>query len=53
LDDPHLIKDAYSPYLQIVIDGGVLFPSPSSVVSLIGDVPEVIRVGKGDVSDFQ
>lgn len=53
LDDPHLIKDAYSPYLQIVIDGGALFPSPSSVISLIGDMPEVIRVGKGDVSDFQ
>jgi tRNA threonylcarbamoyl adenosine modification protein (Sua5/YciO/YrdC/YwlC family) len=52
LDDPQSIQEAYSPYLDIVIDGGVLYPSPSSVISLIGDVPEVIREGKGDVSSF-
>lgn len=51
-DDPQSIKDAYGPYLDIVIDGGVLYPNPSSVVSLIGDMPEVIREGKGDVSSF-
>jgi len=52
LDDPHSIQEAYSSYLDIVIDGGVLYPNPSSVISLIGDVPEVIREGKGDVKDF-
>jgi tRNA threonylcarbamoyl adenosine modification protein (Sua5/YciO/YrdC/YwlC family) len=52
LDDPSLIQDAYSSYLDVVIDGGVLYPDPSSVISLIGDVPEVIRKGKGDVSMF-
>ena len=52
LDDPSLIQDAYSSYLDVVIDGGVLYPDPSSVISLIGDIPEVIRKGKGDVSMF-
>ncbi len=52
LDDPHSIQETYSSYLDIVIDGGVLYPSPSSVISLIGNIPEVIRVGKGDVSSF-
>ena len=52
LEDPFSIQEAYSSYLQIVIDGGVLYPNPSSVISLIGDVPEVIRKGKGDVNDF-
>jgi tRNA threonylcarbamoyl adenosine modification protein (Sua5/YciO/YrdC/YwlC family) len=52
LDDPSLIQDAYSSYLDIVIDGGLLYPDPSSVVSLINDVPEVIRKGKGDISMF-
>jgi tRNA A37 threonylcarbamoyladenosine synthetase subunit TsaC/SUA5/YrdC len=52
LDDPHSIQEAYSSYLDIVIDGGVLYPNPSSVISLIGDVPEIIREGKGDVKDF-
>jgi tRNA threonylcarbamoyl adenosine modification protein (Sua5/YciO/YrdC/YwlC family) len=52
LDDPASIKEAYSSYLEIIIDGGALYPSPSSVVSLTGDVPKVIREGKGDVSCF-
>ncbi len=52
-DDPYTIQDAYGTYLDIIIDGGPLFPSPSSVVSLIDDMPEVIREGKGDVSLFE
>ena len=52
LDDPYAILETYSTQLQIVIDGGPLYPSPSSVISLIGNVPEIIRKGKGDVSDF-
>jgi tRNA threonylcarbamoyl adenosine modification protein (Sua5/YciO/YrdC/YwlC family) len=52
LDDPQSIQDAYSSYLDTVIDGGVLYPSPSSVISLIGNIPEVIREGKGDISSF-
>jgi len=51
-DDPQSIKEAYSSYLDIVIDGGALYPSPSSVVSLIDDIPKVIREGKGDVGSF-
>jgi tRNA threonylcarbamoyl adenosine modification protein (Sua5/YciO/YrdC/YwlC family) len=52
LDDPYSIQEAYSTNLDIVIDGGVLYPNPSSVISLIGDQPEVIREGKGDISSF-
>ncbi len=52
LDDSYSIQETYASYLDIVIDGGVLYPNPSSVISLIGDVPEVIREGKGDVSSF-
>ena len=52
LDDPYEIKESFSSNLDIVIDGGALYPSPSSVISLIGDVPEIIRAGKGDVSSF-
>lgn len=36
--------------LDIVVDGGDLTADVSSVVSLIGDVPLVIRKGVGDVS---
>jgi len=51
-NDPQTIREAYGSHLDIIIDGGPLFPSPSSVVSLIDDIPEVIREGKGDVSIF-
>ena len=52
LDDPSLILDSYSSYIDMVIDGGVLYTDPSSVISLIDDYPEVLRKGKGDVSMF-
>jgi len=52
LDNPHSIQDNFSSHIDIVIDGGVLYPSPSSVISLIDDMPEIIRKGKGDVSGF-
>jgi len=51
-DDPQSIEEAYGKNLELVVDGGVLFPEPSSVISLIDDIPEVIREGKGDVSFF-
>jgi tRNA threonylcarbamoyl adenosine modification protein (Sua5/YciO/YrdC/YwlC family) len=52
-DDPQAIEEAYAPHLGLVVDGGVLFPEPSSIISLIDDVPEVIREGKGDVTLFR
>jgi tRNA threonylcarbamoyl adenosine modification protein (Sua5/YciO/YrdC/YwlC family) len=51
-DDTQSIKEAYGSFLDIIIDGGVLYQNPSSVVSLIDDIPEVIREGKGDISIF-
>ena len=52
-DDPQSIKEAYGSFLDVIIDGGVLYQSPSSVVSLIDDIPEIVREGKGDVSSFR
>ncbi len=52
-DDPHSIEEAYKKNLELVVDGGALFPEPSSVISLIDDVPEIIREGKGDVGLFR
>lgn len=48
--DPRIISDTFGHQLEYVIDGGILTTDVSSVVSLIGDVPEVLRVGLGDVS---
>ena len=51
--DPSLIHDYFHPRIDVVIDGGPAPGNPSSVISLINDIPEVIRKGKGDVSIFE
>ncbi|MFO7462057.1 MAG: L-threonylcarbamoyladenylate synthase [Desulfatiglandales bacterium] len=52
-DDPFAIQSNYAPHLSLIVDGGVVYPDPSSVISLIEDTPVVIREGKGDVSLFR
>ncbi|MBN2032751.1 MAG: threonylcarbamoyl-AMP synthase [Deltaproteobacteria bacterium] len=52
-DDPSTIEENYTPYLALVVDGGIVYPDPSSVISLVEDTPVVIREGKGDVSPFR
>jgi tRNA threonylcarbamoyl adenosine modification protein (Sua5/YciO/YrdC/YwlC family) len=51
-DDPVDIVETHGAFLDAVIDGGVLYQSPSSVISLIDDEPLVLREGKGDVSSL-
>lgn len=46
------IKDVLSSQLDLVIDGGFCGMEGSTVISLIDDVPEVIRVGVGDPAPF-
>lgn len=53
LSDPAEIEKHYRHAVNLVIDGGILASEKSSVVSLVDDVPEVIRAGKGDVNIFQ
>ncbi len=38
--------------LDLIIDGGPVYPEPSSVLSLVGDTVEVLREGKGDIGRF-
>jgi len=39
--------------VDIIIDGGPVYPDPSSVIDLTGSSPEVLREGKGDVTPFR
>jgi len=50
LDEPSVIHDTYSSFVEIVIDGGVISHEPSTVVSLMDDNPAVIREGKGEIN---
>ncbi len=51
--DPSLIHDFFYPRIDVVIDGGPVPGHPSSVISLINDMPEVIRKGRGDITVFE
>lgn len=48
--DPVAIDMHFGARLDLIVDGGVLTTDVSSVVSLVDDRPEVLRVGTGDVS---
>lgn len=52
LNDPEEIRDALQKQVALVIDGGACSLLPTSVVDLAGDLPQVLRVGRGDVSPF-
>ena len=50
LHDPSEIDVSMGQMLDIVIDGGIRFGDPSTVISLIDDRVEVLREGCGDIS---
>jgi tRNA threonylcarbamoyl adenosine modification protein (Sua5/YciO/YrdC/YwlC family) len=46
------VADLFGNQVDIIIDGGQVYPDPSTIVSLIEDHPEILRQGKGDISSF-
>ncbi|MBN1547034.1 MAG: threonylcarbamoyl-AMP synthase [Syntrophaceae bacterium] len=53
MTDPEAIEKKFHHVVDIVLDGGISSATPSSVLSLVDDVVEIIRIGKGDVTAFQ
>ena len=51
--DASLIHDYFGNRVDAVVDGSIVPGSPSSVIMLIDDIPEVLRKGLGDVSIFE
>jgi tRNA threonylcarbamoyl adenosine modification protein (Sua5/YciO/YrdC/YwlC family) len=52
LNEPWRIDEFLGNRIDAVIDGGPVLGEPSSVISLIGDTPEILREGAGDISGF-
>jgi tRNA threonylcarbamoyl adenosine modification protein (Sua5/YciO/YrdC/YwlC family) len=52
LNEPWLIEKHFGKLLDLVIDGGPLPGKPSSVISLMNDMPEVLREGLGPIDSF-
>jgi tRNA threonylcarbamoyl adenosine modification protein (Sua5/YciO/YrdC/YwlC family) len=53
LSEPYQIEEYLTNRVDIIIDGGRIFPDPSSIIDLTGDFPVVLREGKGDVTPFR
>ena len=53
LTDPEEMRERLDKLVDLVIDGGFSGLEPTTVVDMIADPPEVIRVGKGDPSLFE
>ncbi len=53
LSEPFEIEQYLANRVDIIIDGGRIFPDPSSIIDLTDDFPVVLREGKGDVTPFR
>lgn len=51
--EPWEIRDTLEHQLDLVIDGGYCGIEPTTIVSLLDDVPEIIREGVGDTEPFE
>jgi len=52
LSEAYEFDELLGNMVDLVIDGGMVFPDPSTIVSFTGDEPEILRQGKGDTSQF-
>jgi len=52
LTDPYEIRDVLQHQVDLVIDGGYCGMEATSVINLVDDMPEIIREGAGDTSNF-
>ena len=53
LTEPYDIRETLQHAVDLVIDGGYCGMEETTVISLIDDVPEIVRVGVGDPSHFE
>jgi tRNA threonylcarbamoyl adenosine modification protein (Sua5/YciO/YrdC/YwlC family) len=52
LSEAYEFDELLGNMIDLVIDGGMVFPDPSTIVSFTGEEPDILRQGKGDVSQF-
>ena len=53
MTDPWDIRDTLEHELDLVIDGGFCGFEPTSIIEFLGDEPNILRRGQGDVSEFE
>lgn len=53
LAEPFEIEQYLGNRVDLIVEGGTIYPDPSSVIDLTGDYPEILREGQGDVTPFR
>lgn len=53
ISDPYEIRDTIGNQVQLIIDGGFCGLETTTVVDLTGEMPEVMRQGKGGVEQLR
>ncbi len=53
VNDPNEIEERLGSQIDVVVDGGVLKPVPSTVVDFSEDPPVLVREGKGDLAALE
>lgn len=53
MTDAEDIRDALEHQLDLIIDGGHCGIEPTTVVDMTGELPEVLRVGRGKIDPFE
>lgn len=51
--DPEEMRDQLERQVDLILHGGILAPSPTSVIDLSDDSPVVVREGAGDIRPFE
>lgn len=51
--DPEQIRDRIGKLIDLVIDGGMIGLEETTIIDVSGDIPEVVRKGKGPVDHLQ
>ncbi len=52
LNDPDEFRAQLEHQVDLILDAGSCGVTPTTVVNLTGDAPEIVREGKGDISIF-
>jgi tRNA threonylcarbamoyl adenosine modification protein (Sua5/YciO/YrdC/YwlC family) len=50
--DGFAVEELFGSMVDLIIDGGEVCPEPSTVISLVEELPEILREGKGDITPF-
>ena len=53
IPDPWTIEELFGHAIDLVIDGGYVFPEPSTVIDFSQDYPQLLRQGKGPLGDLE